>query len=224
VRLRPAPEPVELRLAAAVALRGALHDADGRPAAGVPVEVVRVGDAVAEPIVGQSPRSLPPGWPPPATTAADGTFALPALGGSGNVWVRVNDPRFALDTFRVDAAAGAVRLAPARPLAVEVRAADTGAPLAGARVTVITDRVAAHPHYCATGHGVFGPHTVPADLDAVTDASGRVRVNLAPGDRAEVLVHPPAGLPYVGVRSWADAAKRARPFSGWWSACPAGAG
>src|SRR5262249_9726054 len=91
---------------------------------------------------------------------------------------------------------------PARPLLVEVRAADTDTVLTGARVTVITDRLASHPHFCATDHGILGPRSVPADIDAITDARGTVRVSLAPGDRAEVLVHPPADAgPYVGVRN-----------------------
>src|SRR4029450_3850032 len=111
-----------------------------------------------------------------------------ALGGSANVWVQVLDPRFALDTFRVDGVHPAeFRLEPARPLLVEVRAADTDAVLSGARVTVITDRLAAHPHFCATDHGILGPRSVPADIDAVTDTRGTVRVSLAPGDRAEVV-------------------------------------
>jgi RNA polymerase sigma factor (sigma-70 family) len=209
VRLRPAPGPLVLTLPTATALRGALLDADGRPAAGVRVEVVRVGDAVAEPVVGV-PRAAPPGWPAAAITDADGAFALPALGGAANVWVRVDDPRFALDTFRLDGRTDAMRLDPARPLTVEVRAADTGAALAGARVTVITDRRAAHPHFCATDYAVQGPWTVPADVDAVTDAAGRVRVTLAPGDRAEVLVSPAAESgPYVGMRVKVDASDTA---------------
>lgn len=202
VRLKPAPADVELKLPAASALRGALLDDEGRPVAGVRVAVVRVGHAVAEPVVGRADRD-PPAWPAAATTAADGSFAFPGLGGAANVWVRVADPRFALNTFRIDGTqTGAFRLAPARPLTVDVRAADTDAALAGARVTVVTDRVAAHPHFCAADHAVLGPLVVPADIDAVTDAAGQVRVGLASGDRAEVLVHPPAaGGPYVGVRA-----------------------
>lgn len=205
VRLRPAPAAVELNLKPAVALRGQLVDEAGRPAPGVRLEIVRVGDAVAEPVVGRTEQA-PPAWPLPVVSAADGTFAVPVLGGSANVWARVNDARFALDTFRLDVAGpGGPRrysLAPARPLVVEVRAADTDAPLPGARVTVITDRVSAHPHFCATDHGVLSARSVPSDIDALTDARGQVRVNLAPGDRAEVLVHAPASAgPYIGVRT-----------------------
>ena len=205
VRLRPSPESVELKLATASALRGKLLDDAGRVAGGVRVTVVRIGDAVAEPVVGRVERAPPPAWPSAVTSGADGMFTLPALGGSANVWIRVADPRFALDTFRVDTTRPneprEFRLAPSRPLAVKVRAADTDAILAGARVTVITDRLASHPHFCATDHGVLGPRTVPADIDAITDGEGCVRVGLAPDDRAEVLVHPRADSgPYVGVR------------------------
>ena len=206
VRLRPSPGEIELKLAAASTLKGKLLDETGHPAAGVRVEVVRIGDAVAEPVVGRADLASPPAWPSAVVSSTDGTFTLPALGGSVNVWVRVLDPRFALDTFRVDGAkVGAVsefRLDSARPLTVEVRAGDTDAVLVGARVTVITDRVAAHPHFCATDHGILGPRSIPADIDAVTDNRGRVRVSLAPHDRAEVLVHPLAESgPYVGVRT-----------------------
>src|SRR5262249_21340303 len=58
VRLRPAPAALDLKLATASALRGRLLDEAGRPAAGVRMEVVRVGDAVAEPVVGGT-RSAP---------------------------------------------------------------------------------------------------------------------------------------------------------------------
>lgn len=205
VRLKSTPATAELKLPAASVLRGALLDDEGRPAAGVRVAVVRIGHAVAEPVVGRT-ENTPTAWPAAATTAADGSFGFPGLGATANVWVRVSDPRFALDTFRIDGAkTDTFRLAPARPLTVEVRVADTGAVLAGARVTVITDRVAAHPHFCAADHAVLGPRAVPADIDAVTDATGQVCVGLASGDRAEVLVHPPASAgPYVGIRARAE--------------------
>jgi hypothetical protein len=78
-----------------------------------------------------------------------------------NVWVRVSDPRFALDTFRIDESPGDFRLGPARPVTFEIRADDTGTPLAGARVTIITDRLSTHPHFCATEYGILGPRSVP---------------------------------------------------------------
>jgi hypothetical protein len=121
------------------------------------------------------------------------------------VWVRVGDGRWAADTFRVDRAAGPFVVEPACPLAVGVVAADTGEPLAGARLTLISDRVASHPHFCATEHGILSPYSVPADTDAVTDARGRVAVGFAAGDTIDVLVHPPADAgPYVGVRTTAE--------------------
>jgi RNA polymerase sigma factor (sigma-70 family) len=205
VHLDPLPHSVELKLSSASELRAKLLDEVGHPAAGVRVEVVRVGDAVSEPVVGGGNRSSLPAWPDVATSSADGTFTLPALGGATNVWVRVLDPRYALDSFHLEAKpneTSILKLAPARPLTVIVRAADTKAILPGARVTVITDRVEAHPHFCSTAHGLRGPSSMPADIDAVTDQQGQVRVTLAPGDKAEVLVHPAdESGPYVGVRS-----------------------
>lgn len=204
VRLGGATGEANLTLQPATPLRGKLLDARGRPAGGVRVEVVRAGDAVTEPVLGAAPAG-PSAWPSPTTTAPDGTFVFPALGGTSNVWVRVDDPRFALDTFRVDDGGDEFRLAPVRPLAVAVRAADTRAPVAGARVTVITDRVAAHPHFSAADHAARGPRSVPADIEAVANGRGLVKIGLAPDDRAEVLVVPPPGdIPYVGVRARAE--------------------
>jgi RNA polymerase sigma factor (sigma-70 family) len=205
VQAPPKVARVELNLPAATTLRGRLLDSTGQPAAGVKVAVVRVGEVVAEPVIGAG-LSLPPGWPASVTTQEDGTFSLPALGGTPNVWVRVADTRFALDTFRVDQPGGRTdfRLDEARTLAVEVRAADTGNLLPGARLTVITDRRRSHPHFCATEHGILGPRSVPADIDAVTDARGTFRVGVARGDRVELLVHPPSDSdagPYLGIRT-----------------------
>jgi RNA polymerase sigma factor (sigma-70 family) len=198
-----APGDVELRLTGGAVLRGRLALGSGEPAAGARVEVVRVGCAVAEPVVGAEwPR--PPGWPEPVRADADGRFAIPRLGTAENVWVRVADPRFATDTFRLDRPAGdrtAYRVEPAVPLTVEVRAAETDRPVAGAHVTVITDRLRSHAHFCAADHAILGALTVPADIDAVTGPDGRVRVEVARGDRVEILVHPPRGDdPLVGVR------------------------
>lgn len=139
----------------------------------------------------------------------DGSFVLPDLGGSSNVWVRVSDSRFALDTFRVDrekpGAVGEFRLDPAAPLTVEVRDAGSGLPIPNARVTIITDRIRAHPHFCVTEHGILGPRFVPANIDEVTDVRAVVRVSLASGDRAEILVHAPSSAgPYVGTRTWIE--------------------
>jgi RNA polymerase sigma factor (sigma-70 family) len=201
---RPAGGSVELRMAAGFPLRGRLVDPAGRPVAGAAVEVIRVGGAVAEPVIGG--RGNPaPGWPAPVASGPDGTFALPAVGGSANVWVRVADPRFATETARLDRPDGpsAVVLTPARTVAVAVRAADTGAPLPGARLTLVTDRLSSHAHFTSTEHGLLGPERVPAEeADAVADARGVVRLGVAPGERFELLVHPPASdAPYVGVRT-----------------------
>ncbi|VTT99641.1 sigma-70 family rna polymerase sigma factor : RNA polymerase sigma factor, sigma-70 family OS=Singulisphaera acidiphila (strain ATCC BAA-1392 / DSM 18658 / VKM B-2454 / MOB10) GN=Sinac_4459 PE=4 SV=1: Sigma70_r2: Sigma70_r4_2 [Gemmataceae bacterium] len=194
---------VELRLTGGAVLSGRLVLGSGEPAAGARVEVVRVGCAVSEPVVGAE-RQRPPGWPEPVRADAEGRFAIPRLGTAENVWVRVADPRFATDTFRLDRPAGdrtAYRVEPAVPLTVEVRAAEGDRPVAGAHVTVITDRLRSHAHFCAADHAILGALTVPADIDAVTGPDGRVRVEVARGDRVEILVHPPAGdEPLVGVR------------------------
>ena len=198
--------PIELTLARGVPLRGRLLGPDGRPAQGVRVEVVRVGLAAVGAVLNGPPGAAPRGWPAAVATDAGGEFAFPDLGGCENVWVRVSDARFAAETLRADEPRGDFRLDAAVPLEVEVREADTDRPLAGARVTVITDRIPSHPHFCATDAAVAGALTVPADTDAVTDAAGRVAVAVARGDRVEVLVHPPdGGPPLVGVRTRVEA-------------------
>ena len=76
---------------------------------------------------------------------------------------------------------------PACPLSVQVIADDTGEPLAGARVSFISERIASHPHFCTNAHGVLGPYSVPSDVDALTDTAGRAQVGFAVGGNAVTL-------------------------------------
>ncbi len=154
VHLHSLTEPVELKLASATPRSGKLLDEAGSPAVGVRVEVVRIGDAVGEPVVGEVQHANLPAWPDAVTSGPDGKFVIPALGGSSNVWVRVLDPRFALDSFSLDGSRPnepcELRLAPARPMTVVVRAADNNARLVGralpsSRIALPLIRISAPP-------------------------------------------------------------------------------
>jgi RNA polymerase sigma factor (sigma-70 family) len=208
VRL-PETSTVELCLRNGIPLRGRLVDSNNKPIAHARVDVVRIGDAVAEPIVGLPQQQTPPGWPEAVWTNAHGEFVLPNLGSCENVWVRVSDPRFAIETFRVDIH-GPHRsrefvLNPAVPLTVTVIAADTGQPLPGARVSFITDRQVAHPHFCTPDYAIRGTRLLPSDIDAITDSAGRVTVTFANDDQIDVLAYAPADAgPYLGVRVHVD--------------------
>jgi hypothetical protein len=191
-----AGEPITLTLAAGEDRAGRAVDATGRPAAGVRVSVVRLGDVAREP--NGDGGDAPAGGPADAVTAADGRFRLAGVGRAANLWVRVADPRYAVVTARLGD--GPLTLIPARTLALTVRG-PAGEPLPAARVTVVADRLRSHVHHTAAAAGVRGVRAVPAgELDLAADESGVVRVGLQPGNDIEVLVSPPAGVPCLGVR------------------------
>lgn len=213
--LWPETTTVELCLHGGIPLRGRLVDTHTKPIPHARVDVVRIGDAVAEPIVGLSHQQTPPGWPEGVWTNAHGEFVFPNLGACENVWVRVNDPRFAIETFRVDPHGPhplqEFVLDPAVPLTVAVVAADTGQPLPGARVSFITDRHIAHPHFCTPEYAIRGTRLLPADIDAITDSTGRVTVTFAHDDQIDVLAYALADAgPYLGVRVHVNLAEAQR--------------
>jgi RNA polymerase sigma factor (sigma-70 family) len=191
---------LDVRMGESLPLRARLLDADGNPAAGVTARVVRIGDAANEPSLGANEPPLP-GWPGLVTAGPDGAIVLPGLG-AATVGVRVEDPRFAVETVRLDADRDEVRLKAAVPFVVTVRAADTGRSLPHARVTVVTSRPRTHAHFCDTEQGLAAVRrNRGGEFDAVADADGTLRLPLARGEAAELLVHPPdASAPFVGVR------------------------
>ena len=77
VHLHSLTEPVELKLASATPRSGKLLDEAGSPAVGVRVEVVRIGDAVGEPVVGEVQHANLPAWPDAVTSGPDGKFVIP---------------------------------------------------------------------------------------------------------------------------------------------------
>jgi len=103
---------------------------------------------------------------------------------------------------------GAFVVDPASPLSVQVMTADTHEPLAGARLSFISERIASHPHFCTKAHGVLGPYSIPSDVDAVTDAPAARASGSRPGITSKSSSTPPTGgEPYWGVRTTADITK-----------------
>lgn len=176
-------------------LQGRLIGPFNEPAVGVRVDVIRAGDVASEPVVGKQDGSTTT-----AVTDANGTYTLPGLGSTANVWVRVADPRFSIETVRADAVRH-IQLVPARTLTVRVETED-GVAIPAARLTLVTDRPQSHAHLCATDHGVRGPTAVEVgEIDAVADAQGECKIPLEGGDVVELTVSPPEGTePLVGVR------------------------
>src|SRR5262249_21430629 len=141
---------VALGLGKAAPLRGRLLGPRGKPVADARVEVIRVGDATHEPILGAPDSSRPPAGAAPVP-GPDGVFALPALRGAPNVWVRVRADGHALATFRCSTAAHRhgdevedFHLPEARTLEVRVCDAETDRPLARVPLTVVTERPHSH--------------------------------------------------------------------------------
>jgi RNA polymerase sigma factor (sigma-70 family) len=136
-------------------LRGLISDKSGQPVAGVRVEVVRLGSALREIVQGsdegQDRANVRPGgpanfWPSPTTTNAEGVFELPALGTVRNVWLQIQDDRFAVATFPAEYSDGrpinggrfGVVVVPGQVLEGTVTAADTGKPIPYARLTAVS--------------------------------------------------------------------------------------
>jgi RNA polymerase sigma factor (sigma-70 family) len=207
---------VSLRLARERVAVGRLIDLQGQPAAAVKLRPVRVihsagrGERPGAPEMTEGQRArldqaarrsegfefsadLPLKdsslWPATITTDAEGRFRLSSFGRGQEVHLVVDDDRFARQEVIVpsDGKELNVVLLPPRKVTGRVVAADTGKPLAGARV-----RVTAYldtRDLNARGEAA----------DGTTDAGGRFTVSAYPGDSLVVEVFPPPGAPYTGT-------------------------
>jgi hypothetical protein len=182
-------------------VKGKVVGPDGKPAAGVTIEVrclVMAGyeiDWFGSPKPGEVLRPLT------AKTAKDGTFDLPGIPpGTLEVWVRIDDERFALfernPLVGLRQQQGSIPLNDGKEKAVEIKLdapvyvtgtvtrKDTGAALADAWVGV-----------------TFSDIEVPADSHVAavwvkTDAKGRYKAKCGPwADRVHVYCFAPPGTP-----------------------------
>jgi hypothetical protein len=191
----------DVGIPAARSVGGVLVDPDGKPAAGVRLGVVRLGSAAAEPVQGQE-RKPPEGWPAEVVSGPDGTFAFAGLPAGEGVWVEVRDQRFALSSVRIAANESApvhITLEPPRVLNGLVTGADTGKPLAGAKVSVFAGPWESHhDRYTAMTVAPDAP-CPPSEFDTLSGPDGRFRLNLPPSDPYRVFVHPPDAAAYLSI-------------------------
>jgi hypothetical protein len=224
-------------------LGGRLTDRDGKPVAGVRLEVVRLGSALREVIqipdeggkakaaakarlAADAPFDL---WPTAATTNDAGEFEFPGLGTVRNVWLQIQDDRFAVETFPAEFSDGrpidgqpyGIMVIPGQVLQGTVTAADTGKPIPHARLTAVSPNewTAAPRHALHTlPHGARGMptslywtpwlHTVApegaprspcSEFDARADADGRFRLRVPSGRFFRLEAHAPPGSPYLAL-------------------------
>jgi RNA polymerase sigma factor (sigma-70 family) len=185
---------VELRLPAEQIVRGRVVDLQGEPVAGARVALTELKHHPAKGQKDQGTWGPPPEGLPfgPVNTTADarGEFTFRGLGNNLTAEFEVHDDRVELHTFAVETAdkkqAEDVKLAlpPGRVVEGRVTYADTGKPVDGAPVMIIT-----------AGGG---------DVRGRTDKDGRYKLNVRPagtqfpesGNELGVHVYPPAGEPY----------------------------
>jgi protocatechuate 3,4-dioxygenase beta subunit len=198
----------EIRLMPEQVIEGRLFDVHGQPVPGAVVSVSAIWRTLQPTVIRgrviESHSEGPffwwgrvhdgPGWPKPVATDADGRFDLHGIGRRVYARLGVFDPRFAPQTIEVatDAPAGIktlkAALLPARTLTGRANYADTGRPAAHAEVHVGT----------TTGQGGVREGGVRY-LTAETDAEGRFRVSVMPGDRINVRAAAPDGQPYLNA-------------------------
>jgi RNA polymerase sigma factor (sigma-70 family) len=188
----------DIRLAQEQVIRGRFVDVQGQPAAGVSVRVGLVRprqggrEGVGAPAAGQES----PAWPKAALTDKDGRFEVRGLGRGMTAALGVGDDRFATQVLNVATDDGEVikALEPAHIIEGTVAYADTGKPVAGARLTVFAAR--------SELDSWFG-------IDGRADENGRFRINPRPGSSFQVSAYAPDGEPYLTVQKrvkWPPAA------------------
>jgi hypothetical protein len=202
VELHPdAPAPsAEIRLQPEQVIRGKLVDINGRPAAGVAVQVDTVygssplpGARFDSPDFGSTavlsvlPVALR-AWPKAVTTDAQGRFTFTGIGRGLAVWLSVHDPRYAQHRFvleggdRADGKDVSLALHPSTIIEGRVLAADTGRPIPDAVIST------------KASFGMFGAMFTTRFR---ADGQGRFRINPSAGDYFRVRAIPPTGQAYL---------------------------
>ncbi|HEY7428842.1 MAG TPA: sigma-70 family RNA polymerase sigma factor, partial [Gemmataceae bacterium] len=228
VPLRAGQPNLTLNLEPNRPLRGRLVDRNGNPAVGVRMEVVRLGSALREIIQtteegrkekGADETKAGPDapfdlWPAPAKTNETGEFEFPGLGTVRNIWVQIQDDRFAVATFPVEFSDGtpidgqpySVMLMPGQVLQGTVAAADTGKPIPHARLTAISpiEVIAPPRHALHTVAQEAATRAACEEFDARADAAGRFRLRVPTGRFFRLQVHAPPGSPYLALSRLID--------------------
>jgi len=197
---------VTLKLAVEVVIRGRLLTPSGMPAAGARVTLTGfTGFPEDKPRTGmhlgltQTDDEIPPYWPQPRKTDADGRFTYEGVPRGAYATLAFWHPDFAVDEVTVNTTSdGAVpdglrsfeivpvppdfthALEPARPVHGRVTDKETGKPLAGMLVEVIPMR----------SHGGM-------PFQTRTDADGRYRVSGHQAEQFYMNVYPPADSGYL---------------------------
>ncbi|MGO9921764.1 MAG: sigma-70 family RNA polymerase sigma factor [Isosphaeraceae bacterium] len=196
LKIDAARQETSIALAPEQPALGRLVDVQGQPAAGVVIRVAKLDfQHPLEPYDAEGEPSL---WPSPVTTGRDGRFRMLGLGAGASPTFEVDDPRYAHQRFSLHATGAGnatdvlrpnstVTLRPAQAFDVQVVHADDGTPAVGAQVTVQSIDASRPKDDIAQGR---------------TDGQGRARVVAWPAGEYRVLVHAPAGEPYL--HAWRD--------------------
>jgi RNA polymerase sigma factor (sigma-70 family) len=197
VPLHPdAKEPkVEIRLPREQVLRGRLVDLQGKPAAGVRVQLTQVHGRLGKFYLYLTKQTAPKDlalWPKAAVTDAKGRFLLGGLGPDWTVSVETEHPRFAHHRFDLQPAdrKGGKEilrsLTPARTIEGTVTYGDTHKPVPGARLLIVSRKASFN-------------YDSEVWMEAQADAKGHFRINPYAGNFFAVSAFPPAGQPYLMV-------------------------
>jgi RNA polymerase sigma factor (sigma-70 family) len=191
---------VEIRLAPEQVLHCRLVDLQGQPAANVEVRLKRVwkNSPAGRPRTWYGVNETSPFWPEPMRTDAQGRFLLRGVDRTVRGTIEARDDRFAPHEleFQPDSSSptGEITLsvAPAQILEGRVTEEGTDKPIAGARLT-------------GAGHAATGS-VDPVWVHGQTDAEGRYRLRIEPGNHFGLAIYAPADGPYLGVyrfgQSW----------------------
>jgi hypothetical protein len=175
--------PVAVRLGGGDPISLTVMDANHRPVVGARVRIWRVGPVWVRPSAeaDQDPEPVAGFWPKPTVTDADGKLSFPGLGGPSPVIAEVLAPGYARTDVMLSEQAVKVQVYPLKWVSGNVRAADTGKPIAGVEI--------GYPaRFSATevvGHRPFIYHRVGRD--------GSFRIPVPSTDYMFLRVRPPAG-------------------------------
>jgi hypothetical protein len=195
VDLNPdAKEPgAEIKLLPEQPIRVRLVDVNGAPAKGAEIGVMNIGhpnnnglpDGV---MIWTNPPEGMLTWPRPVKTDDQGRATVPGIGRGLNVILTVRDLRYARQDLYIDPRTGAAEketthaLRPARIFEGRVLAADTGAPVPNAMISI------------AASESQFGSML---NTRFRADAQGHYTANPTAGEFFRVYAYAPEGQPYL---------------------------